>query len=144
MRLERVYMQYNINDSQALFWCSVLIILEMASLDTLFLCSAGQQPWPCSYLVLKFFIKTKAFVLIKLFFKKKKSVRKWWGTLNIIGPKFGYDPAPTKTWLVVKPYASQGTTNIFSRTKIKTPMKGTDTLERQLVQRNLKVPLWKR
>ena len=30
-------------DSQALFLCSALIILEMASLDTLFLCSAGQQ-----------------------------------------------------------------------------------------------------
>ena len=42
-----VYLQYNISDSQALFWCSV-IILEMASLDTLFLCSAGQQAWLCS------------------------------------------------------------------------------------------------
>ena len=39
MRVELVYMQYNISDSQALFWCSVLIILEMASLDTLFLYS---------------------------------------------------------------------------------------------------------
>ena len=36
MRLELVYMQYNISDSQALFWCFV-IILEMASLDTLLL-----------------------------------------------------------------------------------------------------------
>ena len=35
-----VYLQYNISDSQALFWCSV-IILEMASVDTLFLCSAS-------------------------------------------------------------------------------------------------------
>ena len=42
VKLELVYMQYNISDSQALFWCSV-IILEMASLETLFLCSAGQQ-----------------------------------------------------------------------------------------------------
>ena len=46
-RLEVVYMQYNISDSQGLFWCSV-IILEMASLDTLFWCSAGQQAWFCS------------------------------------------------------------------------------------------------
>ena len=45
---ELVYMQCNINDSQALFWCSDLIILEMASQDTLFLCSAGQQAWLCS------------------------------------------------------------------------------------------------
>ena len=33
--VELVYMQYNISDSQALFLCFVLIILEMASLDTL-------------------------------------------------------------------------------------------------------------
>ena len=37
------YMQYNKSDRHALFWCSVFIILEMASLDTLFLYSAGQQ-----------------------------------------------------------------------------------------------------
>ena len=42
MRVELVYMQYDISDSQALFWCSALIIWQMASLDTLFLCSAGQ------------------------------------------------------------------------------------------------------
>ena len=34
--------------SQALFWCSVCIILKMASPDTLFLCSAGQEAWLCS------------------------------------------------------------------------------------------------
>ena len=43
-----VYMQYNIEDSQALFWCSVLIILEMARRGTLLLCSAGQQACLCS------------------------------------------------------------------------------------------------
>ena len=42
MRLELVDMQYNISDNQALFWFSVNI-LEKVSLDTLFLCSAGQQ-----------------------------------------------------------------------------------------------------
>ena len=40
MRVELVYMQYNIIDSQDQFWCSVCITLEMASLDTLFLNSA--------------------------------------------------------------------------------------------------------
>ena len=34
VRPELVYMQYNISDSQALFWCSV-ILLEMASLNTI-------------------------------------------------------------------------------------------------------------
>ena len=48
MRVELVYMQYNISDSQALLWCSVVIILGMASLDTLFLCSKGKQAWLCS------------------------------------------------------------------------------------------------
>ena len=43
-----VYMQYDIRDSQALFWCFVLVILRMASLDTLFFCSVGQQAWLCS------------------------------------------------------------------------------------------------
>ena len=45
---ELVCMQYNISDSQALLWYPVLIILEMASRDTLILCSAGQQVWLCS------------------------------------------------------------------------------------------------
>ena len=71
MRVELVYMQYNISDSQVLFWCSV-ISFEMASLDTLFLCSARQQAWLFSYLVLNFFTKTKAFVLVKLFSLKKE------------------------------------------------------------------------
>ena len=31
-----------------LFWRFVIINLRMASLDTLFLCSVGQQAWLCS------------------------------------------------------------------------------------------------
>ena len=42
----------------------VVIILEMARLDTLLSCFA-RQVWLCSYLILKFLTKTKAFVLIK-------------------------------------------------------------------------------
>ena len=37
---------------------------------------------------------------------KLDDLRKWWDTLTIIGSKFGYYPEPTKTWLVIKPYAS--------------------------------------
>ena len=37
-----VYMQYNVSERQALFWCFVLIILK-ARVDTSFLCSVGQQ-----------------------------------------------------------------------------------------------------
>ena len=43
VRVELVYMQYNISDSQALFWCFV-IVLEMARIDTSFLCSADSKP----------------------------------------------------------------------------------------------------
>ena len=55
---------------------------------------------------------------------KLENLRKWCATLIIIGPKFGYYPEPTKTWLVVKPYASQQTNKIFSRTKIKITNEG--------------------
>ena len=47
VRVELVCMQYNLRGSQALF-CFVLI-LRMASLDTLFLCSVGQQALFGSY-----------------------------------------------------------------------------------------------
>ena len=48
VRVELIYMQYNISDSEALLSCSVFTILEMASLDILFVCSARQQAWLCS------------------------------------------------------------------------------------------------
>ena len=65
-------MQYNISDSQALFWCSVLIILKMASLDTLFLCSAGQTAslallLACSYI----FCQNQGFCSYKIVLIKK-------------------------------------------------------------------------
>ena len=63
MRVELVYIQCNISDSQALFRCFVLIILRMASLDFLFLCFVRQQACLWSYLVLKYFANIKAFVL---------------------------------------------------------------------------------
>ena len=61
-------MQYNIVTARLCSDCScVPIILTMASLDSLFLCSVGQHIVICSELVLKFFAKIKAFVLLKLF-----------------------------------------------------------------------------
>ena len=44
---ELVYMQYNINDSKAVFLYFVLIILRMANLDTSPLCFLGRQAWVC-------------------------------------------------------------------------------------------------
>ncbi len=30
------------------------------------------------------------------------SLRQWWDQINILGPKFGYFPNPSKTWLLAK------------------------------------------
>ena len=43
-----------------------------------------------------------------------------------------------------KPFTSQQTTKIFLEPKLRSPMKGTDTLEGRLLQRNLKIPIWKK
>ena len=67
----RVYMQCNISDSQALLCCFVLINLRMASTDTLFLCSVGQQLWTCSQLVLIFFSQNQAFCFYKIVLIKR-------------------------------------------------------------------------
>ena len=78
--------------------------------------------------------------------RKLYDLRKWWDTLIIICPKFRYYPEPTKAWLVVKQYASQQTKRLRSPrlTKLRSPIKGTGTLEGHLAQRNLKVPVWKK
>ena len=55
---------------------------------------------------------------------KLDDLRKWWDTLTIIDPKFGYYPEPTKTWLLVKPYPPQRTNKTFSGTKIKITTEG--------------------
>ena len=71
MGVETVYMQCNISDSQALLCCFVLINLRMASTDTLFLCSVGQQLWTCSQLVLIFFSQNQAFCFYKIVLIKR-------------------------------------------------------------------------
>ena len=76
--------------------------------------------------------------------RKLYDLRKWWDTLIIICPKFRYYPEPTKAWLVVKQYASQQTKRYFLEPKLRSSIKGTGTLEGHLVQRNLKVPIWKK
>ena len=51
-------------------------------------------------------------------------LRRWWSVLTEIGPKFGYYPEPTKTWLVVKPCASEKVESVFFGTKIKITTEG--------------------
>ena len=58
-------MQYNISDSQALFWCFALIILRMASLDTLLLCSACLTLFLALFLIC-FFCQNQGFCYHKI------------------------------------------------------------------------------
>ena len=53
-----------------------------------------------------------------------KDLRRWWIVLTEIGPKFGYYPEPTKTWLVVKPRNSEKLESLFFGTKIKVTTEG--------------------
>ena len=59
------------------------------------------------------------------------------GHFNYHWSETGYYPEPEKTWPVVK----QRATKIFFETKIRSPMKDTDTLEGRLVQKYLKMPI---
>ena len=53
-----------------------------------------------------------------------QDLRRWWSVLTEIGPKFGYYPEPTKTWLEVKPCASDKVKSVFFETKIKITTEG--------------------
>ena len=53
-----------------------------------------------------------------------RDLRRWWSVLTEIGPKFRYYPKPTKTWLVVKPCASEKVESVFFGTKIKVKTEG--------------------
>ena len=45
----------------------------MASLDTLFLCSVGQQAWLFSWLALNFFCQNQGFCSYEIVFTKKRA-----------------------------------------------------------------------
>ena len=52
-----------------------------------------------------------------------QDLRRWRNVLTEIGPKFGYYSEATKTWLVVKPCASEKVESVFFGSKIKITMK---------------------
>ena len=54
-----------------------------------------------------------------------EEIRKWWATLNDVGPKFGYHPKPSKTILIVKDPAKFGIAEeLFKDTGIKLTLSG--------------------
>ena len=46
-----------------------------------------------------------------------QDLRRWWSVLTEIGPKFGYYPKPTKTWLETQPCASEKVESVFLKPK---------------------------
>lgn len=46
------------------------------------------------------------------------TIRKWWDELIVEGPKFGYQPQPKKSWLIVKDKNIEGAKTHFKETNI--------------------------
>ena len=51
--------------------------------------------------------------------RNSQDLRRWWSVLTEIGPKFGYYPELTQTWLIIKSSVSEKVESVFSATKIK-------------------------
>ena len=47
------------------------------------------------------------------------SIKKCWDTLCKLGPKFGYHPKPSKTWLIVKNEFKEKAVKVFEGTRVK-------------------------
>ena len=52
------------------------------------------------------------------------SLKHWWENLCKLGPKFGYFPEATKSWLIIKPNVSHKAHNTFRSTNIQITAKG--------------------
>jgi hypothetical protein len=54
--------------------------------------------------------------------------RRWWDNIVIVGPKLGYYPSGSKSWLVVKPIKEEKARQIFRDTNIKVTTEGRSYL----------------
>ena len=52
------------------------------------------------------------------------NLKLWWNTLCQLGPKFGYNPGPSKSWLIVKDSYFTKASQLFNDTEIKVTTKG--------------------
>ena len=50
---------------------------------------------------------------------KLNALKEWWDKLTDIGPRYGYFPNPSKTWLIVKPEYMEDAEAIFNNTGVK-------------------------
>ena len=50
---------------------------------------------------------------------KINSLRVWWDQINILGPRFGYFPNATKTWLVTKENSFSAAEAVFADTIVR-------------------------
>jgi hypothetical protein len=53
-----------------------------------------------------------------------RGLREWWDRVVTEGPKYGYYPEPTKTWLIVKEAEHDDAVRIFQGTNVKITMAG--------------------
>ena len=54
-----------------------------------------------------------------------REVKKWWDTLIVLGPKYGYYPKPSKTVLIVKdPSMEQLANDLFAGTGVQITLQG--------------------
>ncbi len=53
-----------------------------------------------------------------------EGLRKWWDMLVTEGPKYGYFPNPSKTWLILKKQVLEEANATFSNTRIRTTTEG--------------------
>ena len=60
------------------------------------------------------------------------SLKYWWDTLCELGPKHGYFPKPTKSWLTLKSDSSDKAIHIFNETNTQTTTQGTRHLSAAL------------
>ena len=75
---------------------------------------------------------------------KLHDLGKWWDTLTIIGPNLDYYPEPKKHGLWLSHMHRSKLIRYSLKLKLRSPMKGTGTLEGQFVQLILKIPIWKK
>ena len=55
---------------------------------------------------------------------KIRLLKMWWDLLSEIGPRIGYYPKPSKSWLIVKPQYAEYAKKIFNSTSIRITVKG--------------------